>query len=663
MAMKRLQVKVQDEALGKFMAANPFAALSELIWNSLDADAREVRVEFEEEDGSGRISRIVVRDDGHGINETDLRDGFENLGKSWKRHASCTRELGRDLHGSGGQGRYQAFALGQLAEWHTKFKNEHGNLMKFKIEGKKSHPREFEYSEFEPAKGKTGTTVFISNVTREATALKKASTIDKFHKIFALYLKQYPGTPIVEINGQILDPSKVINGVYDHDLTVQDGKGQSTIVHLSIVEWTFKTDKEIHLCNDKGFSLVSHEFTLKSGGIHLTAYIRSPWITELTKANQIELFGVHEFGKLIQETVIQNIQNHIGQRLQTESIQLLEQLKKQNIYPYHEAPKDVTESLERKVFDEVALHVHRSMPEFGNTPLKSQRLSLRLIKEALERDPDSLTTILHEIIGLSKDQQREFAELLEITSLPSVLSASKTIGDRLLFLDGLDFLLFDKENKKALKERKQLHKLIERHTWIFGEAYALTVSDKHLNRVLEKHKKILGRDSLGLDPVTTSSGENPGIVDLMLSRQVRHQDPAQLEHIIVELKRPKVPVSRDVLGQLDKYAQAVALDERFHSADQNVKWQFWAISNELSDDVRLKARQKGRPRGLVEDYEEINVQIWVKTWRDVIDECRGRMRFYKEQLEYQPNQERALAYLRSINPEYLPERLRSEHTA
>jgi hypothetical protein len=56
-------------------------------------------------------------------------------------------------------------------------------------------------------------------------------------------------------------------------------------------------------------------------------------------------------------------------------------------------------------------------------------------------------------------------------------------------LTGLEAMLFDADLKKLFKERSQLHKLLEENTWIFGEQFALTLSDQSLNEVLKKHQK------------------------------------------------------------------------------------------------------------------------------------------------------------------------------
>jgi hypothetical protein len=68
-------------------------------------------------------------------------------------------------------------------------------------------------------------------------------------------------------------------------------------------------------------------------------------------------------------------------------------------------------------------------------------------------------------------------------------------------------------------ERRHLHKLIAEHTWLFGEGFNLTVSDRSLNAVLQRHIDIANVDLMDETPVVMEDGSE-GIIDLMLSRVV-----------------------------------------------------------------------------------------------------------------------------------------------
>ena len=109
MANHSYPVEVQSDFLAQITRAKPVQALAELIWNSLDADASNVDV-FVEQNELGARSRIIVRDNGTGMEYEQAPALFRNLGGSWKRSGSTTKE-GRFLHGQDGRGRFKVIGV------------------------------------------------------------------------------------------------------------------------------------------------------------------------------------------------------------------------------------------------------------------------------------------------------------------------------------------------------------------------------------------------------------------------------------------------------------------------------------------------------------------------------------------------------------------------
>ena len=238
-----------------------------------------------------------------------------------------------------------------------------------------------------------------------------------------------------------------------------------------------------------------------------------------------------------------------------------------------------------------------------------------------------------------------------------IIKAAKVVADRQDFLKGLQILLFDAAVKDKLLERKQLHKILERETWIFGEEYNLTNSDQDLDKVLAKHIALLGprQNAAPAAPGPVAiDGQTRGIIDLMLSRKVMKTNPSEREHLIVELKRPTQKIDSDVLGQVKKYAMAVAEDERF--VDTGTQWTFWALSNEVSPSARREASQTNRAYGIA--YQGGNITVWVKPWSQVIEDCLSRLAFYEKELQYKANDNSALEYLTKVHEKHLPAALR-----
>lgn len=154
--MQEIEVKVENDHIERLTTAKPILALCELIWNAYDADARTVRVEFEE-GGLIKLALIRVQDDGDGIPFEEAEGYFKSLGGSWKRKGAKTKD-GRFIHGEKGHGRFKAFSLGETVTWISS-----ANGKRFSIAGQISNLKTFKVSDVFPTASK-GCTVEISDV-------------------------------------------------------------------------------------------------------------------------------------------------------------------------------------------------------------------------------------------------------------------------------------------------------------------------------------------------------------------------------------------------------------------------------------------------------------------------------------------------------------------
>jgi hypothetical protein len=231
-----------------------------------------------------------------------------------------------------------------------------------------------------------------------------------------------------------------------------------------------------------------------------------------------------------------------------------------------------------------------------------------------------------------------------------MIATSKEIADRLEFLKGLEQLVLGGDSKHV-KERSQLHRILANETWIFGEEYAIAGDDNSLTTVLKKHLAILGREDLAEDvsyEVLDAQGSR-AIVDLMLARSLSpHRN--RREHLVIELKRPSVVVGDEEAQQLKKYADAVASDPRFNTND--VEWDFYIVSGDVKGMTNRERLQGTTPYGRISEAD--GIRIWVLTWADVIEGAGHRLKFVRDLLEYQPDAEQALAYLKKTHDRYLP---------
>ena len=93
---------------------------------------------------------------------------------------------------------------------------------------------------------------------------------------------------------------------------------------------------------------------------------------------------------------------------------------------------------------------------------------------------------LKKVLKLSEQSLEKFQSLLERTDLEDVVHFASVVADKTEFLEFLHELTYG-EISKHLKERSQLHKIVEDELWLFGENYNGTPklwSDKKIGNIL-----------------------------------------------------------------------------------------------------------------------------------------------------------------------------------
>jgi len=232
------------------------------------------------------------------------------------------------------------------------------------------------------------------------------------------------------------------------------------------------------------------------------------------------------------------------------------------------------------------------------------------------------------------------------------------VADRLDVLHGLNRLVFEPDIKRVLKERSQLHRIVASQTWLFGEEFHLTLSDRNLTNVLRAALAKAGRSDVIVDDAVKTPEGVQGIVDLMCTRYRTRFLPTEREHLVVELKRPAVKIDDAAVMQAREYALAVVEHEQFSKTDAH--WTFWVVSNDVTKSVQSQSRQRGRAQGVLQEDDRFTT--WVKTWDEILDGARARLDFFQKQLSYAATDESALAHLREAYEKFLPDRFKEPAT-
>lgn len=100
--------------LGERLIGKPGIALAELVKNSYDADANNVRISLDI-----ARNRIIVSDDGNGMGFNEFRDFWMRIGSTHKSKQKVSKRFGRRLTGSKGIGRLSVQFLARYLELQT----------------------------------------------------------------------------------------------------------------------------------------------------------------------------------------------------------------------------------------------------------------------------------------------------------------------------------------------------------------------------------------------------------------------------------------------------------------------------------------------------------------------------------------------------------------
>lgn len=642
-----VQLTIQNDLISKLGKTSLVDALIELIWNALDADALNVRVIFEG-NGLDSLNSIKIIDDGVGIHFSEAKNIFKNLGGSKKKNKLKSDMYGRFLHGKEGKGRLKAFSLGATVNWTITYQDENlDKLFTYKVAMHLSNPSDVKISDpIESDKNsKTGVILEAYDVPKQIKNLNETAK-NKILETFAFYLYDYKNINL-EINGEKLDPKKIILDVVVFNLDFINYEGKNYPSNLKITEWiSSKHATSTYLSCNHGIPYLKLDMGWSYPNKKYTAYIESEAIIEMVNMHGLDFAPLNPSVQNNLGLAKEKIKKYFRDQEAEKAATLVEQWKEENIYPYSSETTNIVEQVERQVFNIVASTVSHNIDKFEKTSKENRKFQFRLLKQALETNPNSLQTIINEVLNLKPEEQDDLAELLRDVSLSSIISASKVVTDRLKSINGLENIINSKEGKKNLKERTQLHRILAENCWVFGEEFFISVDDQSLTECLKQHSKLLSEDVDILEAVEHPTKER-GIVDLMLSKTTRNNKPNTAHHLIIELKRPNVKIGRDEIAQIQDYADAIRLDSRFSKT--KAKWTFIAIS--LDRDMKLDSRYIDIENGIIAQKDDYI--ILVKTWAEIFDECKAKLQFFQESLKYKAKAIDGIEHLQKHFPKYV----------
>ena len=622
---------------------NTFSAFCELINNSIQAKAKNIWIDIDytspEELHPLLIKKIVIKDDGYGVHINELEHKILDVGTANKE-------------GGKGIGRFSVLQIGKNAEIETiGYSDTEKSYSKATIPLKSdSFGRDIKLdnanveTKEEVLSGNHNTYYQVSifdlydaNVTKHEPKKKLTENFlqDKIHdSIFEQQpLKIFNRDIRVHINGQLLNPKDfVIGDPIIKTVPYTDKKGKKHNIQFEFFQVKKVEKRKIFLTTlNAGIQTIATGFEYDADW--LSPKIGGWFVYISCNTMHSDMYRNIDFDGLDEDlrhykTFIKDELNAFFKARNQEYDNFIENLKQDDYYPYK--TKESSSKSKIVLFDKLAFWV-----EDEYNLLREKNKLREIVYPLIDRTISNgeLDKVLNKILKLNNKTITQFSALLEKTELEDIIEFSDKVAQKMENLEFIEKLVYS-EISKNIKERKQLHKILEKMLWIFGEEYEHSnkvLSDKNLGSNLQKLRddvmqyKASDKDDNKADVDKSIKS----ITDLFLYSD-RIIDTKHREVLVVELKAPKVKISPKELEQVRKYAREI---EKSPSTPQNVKFKILLVSSEINSDAVSQIQPKeDNPYFLFENKDK-TIEIRVMKWADIIENLKRKLNYMSMQLK------------------------------
>ena len=615
-----------------------FSALCELINNSIQADAKNIEITIDYSSSSGLplspIQSIIIEDDGYGVPYSEFGNKIMDIGTTVKK-------------GGQGIGRFGALQIGSFMEIETvafdEIEKKYSKVV-FSLNAddiKVAHMDELELSvDYEYVTKKTNPyyKVTIKNLYhgRQERTANKNKIVEQLlsQRVRQSIFEKYPSEIFnqrvqIAINGQKLKKDEFVIGTPILKETIYvDRKGFEHRMTFSFYNIRLGLNKvKVFLRTENaGILSVAHEYTYSSDWFTPDLgtwfiYIDSPILTSDVFRNlDMDTLGEEDAKKL--KDFFKATINDFFKSKNKKFEKFLKVLESDNAYPYiNEKPASNTQEI---LFKKVAYLVEGEH-EILKKNDKIRNVLYPLLDKAIGNG--QIEDIFTSILKLTPDGIEKFHALLQKTDLEDVVHFTNQVANKLEFLAFLHELIYG-EVSSVLKERSQLHKIIEKELWLFGEAYNGSPklwSDKQIGKILEdlrtkyfKYEPSNEDENLIID--MNIEGIN-NITDLFFFNE-KILDDGKKEILVVELKSPVCAISKKELNQIDDYAFTI---ERYSGLPkEDIKYKLILISSKVTEFAKSKlksARKTYDKPFLYNKSAEKDIEVYVGFAEKVVLFC------------------------------------------
>jgi len=595
--------------LGLQMYSTLPSVISELVANAWDADATKVEITIPEKKITDN-SEIIVLDNGVGMNDDQIREGYMTVGRDRRSREGTERTLGlkRPLMGRKGIGKFAGFGIARTIKVETAPIQEEASGFEMDYEYLQSL-REREDAKFEvcPTDLEKGTKVTLINITKfrdhpidigplRKRLARRFSVIGAAEN-FAVFVNQDEITPDERNLKQYLDED--MEGkpyLWEYEDEPIDEEGNLTISGwIGALKRTDAISDEI----DRGIAimargkLVQAPFTFEAtvgqqyalsyliGEIH-AEFVDAEEDTIATNRNTL-VWDVYENKRLMKwgKKEVNRIAREWATRRGKDKEKLLE--KNQRYMNFVKKADAIGNERNKRFFDKfVRDTLQNTTPGDDDQGKVNRVLDLAIdymefdqFWEMVEEIKDTQIEDLDKIVSLFREWEIvEAKEMMRITK-----GRIEAIGK------------FEKLIRAEAKEVPDVHAFLKEFPWTLDPRWTLISDETRYSELLRTHF-----------PGSKTSIEKNRRIDFLCVKESETL-------VVVEIKRPGKNINKEDLEQIESYVQFLRGEVAKSNDEERLKN---VIGYLLCSSIVDKSSVREKKKTLEKD------SMYVKTYRDLL---------------------------------------------
>lgn len=627
-----------------------YLALCELMNNSIQAEATRIDIEIdyakEDELSKTLIKCLKIKDNGIGVNQSEVDTKLLNIGTQSKTDGKgigrfASLQLGKDVNietigYNDSTKKFTRSIIPIKSEYFSKGKNiaeVEVNTIEEVLEGKHNTYYQVEINDF------------YDSVETEGQPKKKVCDKLLYPRIKDVIFETYP-IQIFNlkvkffINGEYINPQEYVEGEPERKKTIfTDKKGKEHNVFFTYFKLKADVGKIKTFLTVKNAGVDTIAGTLEYNADWLSPKIGSHFIyvsSDLFTVDRFRNLDISEMDESLKQLTqfIKETLNGYFKTKNKEYDDFTERLKKDKYYPYKD--REPASQSEEIVFDKLAYLVEEKH-HLLNKKNELRELVYPLIERSIENG--DLTNVLRHILKLNDDLIQKFNQLLDKVDLEQVILFSSKVAKKLEDIEFLEKLNYS-EISKHVKERSQLHKVLERMLWVFGEQYSEAtnlLSDKNLvNNLKELRDKTMQyKEDDKADNINKDiEDEKVKLITDLFMYSERIIDEEKREVLVVELKAPRVKLSSKEAQQVKDYADVIEENGKFSN---QIQYKILLVGSAINRKLKkeLKGIRKLKPYSPYFYWanEDGNIEIWVIEWSEIFENMKRKLKYMSSELE------------------------------